>query len=84
VKAGGATFFSRVVINAAGVYADQIHNMVSADTLTITPRRGEYELLDTTAGGHVRHTVFMLPTKMGKGVLVTPTVHGNLLVGTHR
>ena len=81
VKAGGATFFSRVVINAAGVYADQIHNMVSADTLTITPRRGEYELLDTTAGGHVRHTVFMLPTKMGKGVLVTPTVHGNLLVG---
>lgn len=75
------TFFSRVVINAAGVHADELHNMVSVSKISITPRRGQYELLDTTAGGHVRHTVFMLPTKMGKGVLVTPTIHGNLLVG---
>ena len=75
------TLLSRVVVNAAGVHADDIHNMVSDERIEIIPRRGEYELLDTTAGGHVRHTVFMLPTKMGKGVLVTPTVHGNLLVG---
>lgn len=47
----------------------------------IIPRKGEYYLLDTTAGDHVRHTVFMLPTNMGKGVLVSPTVHGNLIVG---
>ncbi len=75
------TFLARSVVNAAGVYADEIHNMVSADRMEIVSRRGEYELLDTTAATHVRHTVFMLPTKMGKGVLVTPTVHGNLLVG---
>ncbi len=75
------TFLSRVVVNAAGVHADELHNMVSASRISIMPRRGQYELLDTTAGDHVRHTVFMLPTKMGKGVLVTPTIHGNLLVG---
>lgn len=81
VHAGGGVVRSRCVVNAAGVYADQIHNMVSPHRMVIAPRRGEYELLDTSAGSHVRHTVFTLPTKMGKGVLVTPTVHGNLLVG---
>ena len=81
VHAGGGVVRSRCVVNAAGVYADQIHNMVSPHRMVIVPRRGEYELLDTSAGSHVRHTVFTLPTKMGKGVLVTPTVHGNLLVG---
>ncbi len=54
---------------------------VPAEPLTIIPRKGEYYLLDTTAGQHVHHTVFMLPTAMGKGVLVSPTVHGNLIVG---
>lgn len=72
---------SRAVVNAAGVYAGDIHNMVCADKLHITPRKGEYCLLDRTAGGHVSHTVFQLPGKLGKGVLVSPTVHGNLLVG---
>ena len=72
---------TKIVINAAGVYADAIHNMVSADKKTIIPRRGEYMLLDKTAGNHISHTVFQLPSKMGKGVLVTPTTHGNLLVG---
>ena len=69
------------VVNAAGVHADELHNMVSDDTMTIIPRRGDYFLLDHSAGGHVKHTVFQLPGKYGKGVLVTPTVHGNLLVG---
>ena len=72
---------SRAVVNAAGVYADVFHNMVSSKKLTITPRRGEYILLDKSAGRHVSHTVFQLPGKLGKGVLVTPTIHGNLLVG---
>ncbi|MBR3316374.1 MAG: NAD(P)/FAD-dependent oxidoreductase [Atopobiaceae bacterium] len=72
---------SRVVVNAAGVYADELHNMVANDRMRIVARKGEYLLLDTTAFGHVRHTVFMLPTKMGKGVLVSPTVHGNVIVG---
>lgn len=74
-------FFGRVVINAAGVYADELHNMVSAKKLHITPRKGEYCLFDKTVGDYVSHTVFQLPTEYGKGVLVTPTVHGNLLVG---
>ncbi len=69
------------VINAAGVYADEIHNMVSERKLHITPRKGDYCLLDKEAGNHVRHTIFQLPGKLGKGILVTPTIHGNLLTG---
>lgn len=72
---------TKVIVNAAGVYADVFHNMVSEKKIHITARTGEYFLLDKTAGGHVSHTVFTLPGKFGKGVLVTPTVHGNLLVG---
>ena len=72
---------TRFLINAAGVYADTFHNMVSEKKLHITPRRGDYLLLDRTAGGHVHHTIFQLPSEYGKGVLVTPTVHGNLMVG---
>mgnify|MGYP002227523561 FL=1 len=72
---------TKVVVNAAGVYADEFHNMVSEKKLHITPRKGEYFLLDKTTGAHVSHTVFTLPGKYGKGVLVTPTVHGNLLIG---
>lgn len=72
---------SRVVISAAGVYGDTLHNQLCETKLTIVPRRGEYCLLDRKDGGLVSHTVFQLPGAMGKGVLVTPTVHGNLLLG---
>ena len=75
------TFRTKYVVNAAGVYADKFHNMVSEKKIHITPRRGDYCLLDKSAGTHVSRTIFSLPTKYGKGVLVTPTVHGNLLVG---
>lgn len=74
-------FESRAVVNAAGVYADVFHNMVSGRKISITPRKGEYCLLDKTVGDYVNSTVFQLPTEYGKGVLVTPTVHGNLLLG---
>lgn len=74
-------FTTAVVVNAAGVYADVFHNMVSAKKLHITPRRGDYILLDRAVQGFVNHTIFQLPTKLGKGVLVTPTVHGNTIVG---
>lgn len=73
--------YTRYVVNAAGVYADQFHNMVSEKKIHITPRRGDYCLLDKTAGVHVGRTIFALPGKLGKGILVTPTVHGNLLLG---
>ena len=54
---------------------------MSSRKIHITPRRGSYCLLDRAAGNHVSHTVFAQPGKMGKGVLVTPTIHGNLLIG---
>lgn len=72
---------SKCIVNAAGVHADKFHNMVSARKIHITPRLGEYCLLDKTAGGVVERTIFQLPTRLGKGVLVTPTVHGNILMG---
>ncbi|KAI4448458.1 L-2-hydroxyglutarate dehydrogenase [Eubacterium plexicaudatum ASF492] len=81
IETGAGRLESRYIVNAAGVYADRIHNMVSSNTMQITARKGEYCLLDRSAGTHVSHTIFTLPTPMGKGVLVTPTVHGNLLVG---
>lgn len=72
---------TRCVVNAAGVYSDVIHNQVSEKKLHITARKGDYCLLDKEAGNLVSRTIFQLPTKMGKGVLVSPTVHGNLLTG---
>ena len=72
---------AKILINAAGLYADAVNNALSETRFTITPRRGEYCLLDKTEGGLVRHTLFQLPTKAGKGILVTPTVDGNLLLG---
>jgi len=81
LSTNNGTYKTRVIVNAAGVYADIFHNMVSGKKLHITPRRGEYNLLDKTAGGIVDKTIFQLPTKKGKGVLVAPTVHGNVLVG---
>ena len=72
---------AKVVVNAAGVYSGKLHNMVSDDPMTIIPRRGDYFLLDRTTGGFVKHTIFQLPGKYGKGVLVAPTVHGNTIVG---
>ena len=81
VTTGTTTYEAPCVINAAGVYADKFHNMVSSETISITPRRGEYVLMDKEVGDFVSATVFQLPGKLGKGVLVTPTAHGNLLVG---
>jgi glycerol-3-phosphate dehydrogenase len=75
------TYLTSVFVNAAGVYADQLHNQVCENKLHIVPRKGEYCLLDKTAGSHVLRTIFQLPGKYGKGVLVSPTVHGNLLLG---
>ena len=72
---------ARVVINCAGVYADEVAKLVGDDSFSIRPRRGEYMLLDKECGTLVGHTVFRCPSKMGKGVLVTPTVDGNLLLG---
>ncbi len=70
-----------VVVNAAGCHSDELHNMVSSTKLHITPRRGDYMLLDRSCSGLVNHVIFPQPTSLGKGILVTPTVHGNILIG---
>jgi len=74
-------FISKLVINAAGLYADVIAQMVEDHSFVIKPRRGQYLLFDKDQNKLVNHVIFQTPTKKGKGVLVTNTVHGNLLVG---
>lgn len=74
-------FQAHIVINAAGVHGDEIHNMVCGNKMKLVPRRGEYCLMDKEAGGLIHATIFQQPSSLGKGILVTPTVHGNLLVG---
>ena len=78
---GGDTVLTRFVVNCAGLYSDDVAKMVGDDSFSVNPRRGEYLLLDREAVGIISSTIFRCPSKMGKGVLVTPTVDGNLLVG---
>lgn len=77
----GALFRGKIVINAAGLAADQIAAMVLEEEFTINPRRGEYYLYDHCSGDLVQHVLFPVPTETSKGILVTPTIDGNLLVG---
>ncbi len=72
---------AKILVNAAGVHADEIHNMACEQPIAIRPRRGEYFLFDKEAGWLARHVLFQQPTAAGKGILVTPTAHGNLLAG---
>ena len=81
LRTNNGEYTAKYVINAAGVHADIIHNMVSENKIHITPRRGDYCLLDKEVGGHVKHTIFPQPTNLGKRVLVSPTGRGNLIVG---
>lgn len=69
------------IVNAAGVYADKFHNMVSEAKIHITARKGEYLLFDKDLGNVFTASVFPLPGIMGKGILTAPTIHGNLYVG---
>jgi glycerol-3-phosphate dehydrogenase len=71
----------KMVINCAGVWSDEIAEMVGDTSFSVHARRGEYMLLDRECGDLVSHTVFRCPSKMGKGILVTPTVDGNILLG---
>lgn len=77
----GMCVAARAVVNAAGVFADEINNLVSKQVLHIIPRRGEYRLYDSDFGALFSHTIFQAPSHAGKGVLVAPDVYGNLLVG---
>ena len=81
IFSGNDSVKARIVINSAGLYSDEIAKMVGDDSFKITPRKGEYILLDRECGNLVSHTIFRTPSKMGKGILVSPTVDGNLLTG---
>jgi glycerol-3-phosphate dehydrogenase len=81
IKTSKAEYATKVVINAAGLFADEIANMVGEAGFAITPRRGEYYLFDKNTGIGLTHTLFPLPTELGKGIVVTPTTGGNLLLG---
>lgn len=72
---------TKIVINAAGLYGDDVHNMVSHDKRKIKAVKGEYYVMDKSAGKTINSVIFQCPSEKGKGVLVTPTVHGNLIVG---
>lgn len=72
---------TRFLVNAAGGFADQIHNMIAPEAYTIKIRRGEYYLLDKKWGHLANTVIFQCPSDKGKGVLVSPTAHGNLIIG---
>jgi glycerol-3-phosphate dehydrogenase len=81
ISSENETLEAKIVINCAGVYSDEIASLIGGEGFSVRPRRGEYMLLDKECGSLVTHTVFRCPSKMGKGVLVSPTVDGNLLLG---
>ncbi|WP_067141461.1 FAD-dependent oxidoreductase [Oceanivirga salmonicida] len=81
VKTDKKTYNSKVVINCAGVYSDDIHNLICDKDFEIVPVRGEYIVYSHFEGSKVKATIFRLPNENGKGVLVTPTAHGHLIVG---
>ena len=81
VRTSKGEMTARAVINCAGVGAAALHNQLSDEPVTLIPRRGEYYLLDHTVPCPFRSTMFQCPSKMGKGVLISPTAHGNALLG---
>ena len=80
-SASGESVKAKYIINAAGIFSDKIAGMVGDNSFDVHPRRGEYILLDKECGSMVKHTIFRTPSKMGKGILLSPTVDGNLLLG---
>lgn len=75
------SYHAKIIINAAGVHAYDIDQLINDPTFTITPRKGEYIVLDHFKAPFVSHTLFMVPSSKGKGVLITPTTSGNYLIG---
>lgn len=80
-SAEGGCVSGRVIVNCAGLGAEKTARLAGDDGVRIGARRGEYILLDRESGGFVKHTIFTTPTQKGKGILITPTADGNLLLG---
>lgn len=81
VKSADRTITTKYIVDAAGAHSDDVARMIGDNSVELVMRRGEYFILDKAVGGMVSHTIFQCPTKMGKGILVSPTVDGNLLIG---
>lgn len=81
ISSGLSMVRARYVVNCAGIYADEIARLIGDTSFEIKARKGEYILFDKECGDFVSHTIFRTPSKMGKGILITPTVDGNLLLG---
>ncbi|SDZ03849.1 glycerol-3-phosphate dehydrogenase [Proteiniborus ethanoligenes] len=81
ITAGDRKIESKMIINCAGIHSDDINNMVNSPSFEILPNRGEYNLFDKSVGNMVNTVVFGCPSEAGKGVVIMPTVHGNLLIG---
>ncbi|WP_411679296.1 NAD(P)/FAD-dependent oxidoreductase [Clostridium thailandense] len=74
-------FEAKYIINAAGAYSDKVSRMLGIGDFDILPRKGEYIILNKDQAYLVKRVIFQVPTKMGKGILVTTTYHGNLMIG---
>lgn len=72
---------AQYVINAAGLHADAVSRLAGDNSFTVTPRKGEYILFDKSIGSLIGHVIFPAPTKQSKGILISPTVHGNIFIG---
>lgn len=81
IKTDHNKYVADYILNCAGLYSDKVASMVDADNFKIIPRRGEYILLNKDEGKRLNRVLFQTPTKAGKGILVTKTVHGNLMLG---
>ncbi len=81
VKTNKGIINTKIVINAAGLFSDAIARMAGDDSIKIKSRKGEYNLLDKNWGNYVKHVLFPIPNQKSKGILLTPTVHGNLMLG---
>ncbi|MDF2499725.1 MAG: dependent oxidoreductase [Anaerosporomusa subterranea] len=81
IVTGAGELAASYVVNAAGVYSDAVAGMVSIEDFHITPRRGQYILLDKDQNYLVKSVIFQVPTELSKGILVTTTYHGNLMIG---
>lgn len=81
VATNRAVYQTRSVVNAAGLFSDEINNMANPVKYEIQPRKGEYFVLDHFDPNFIRHTIFSVPSSKGKGILVSPTTHGNYILG---
>ncbi len=80
-SSAGRSAEGRIIINCAGLESGKIAALAGDDAIKVLPRRGEYVLLDRESGDYVSHTLFFVPTKVGKGVLISQTVDNNIIIG---